>query len=228
MKRDASVKSRTKASPKRAKLNLSPKNCVPKEPLAVSGSSEDELSFEEPKPWTIEPWLNSDREVMVVNIKGKAKVFRDSSSKVAELLKKRMKIFKVNETQIKVVRHVFTKGALCCIIEVVSKDGNKENIEATLFRPGGTIRLLRKPDVDHIFVELLCEVIVSFLDKFMSGATQEEVIEWSSRKFKPIPMKTAILNCTLCPFETKKQELLSKDISPLYINSNWQRKTLNL
>lgn len=74
MKRDASVKSKSKVSPKRTKLNLSSQNSVPKE--TVSGSSEDELSFEEPKPWTQDPWLNSDREVMGVNLKGKAKILK--------------------------------------------------------------------------------------------------------------------------------------------------------
>ena len=77
-KRDASVKSKSKVSPKRAKLNLSSQNSVPKE--TVSGSSENELSFEEPKPWTQEPWLNSDREVIGVNLKGKAKIFKDCCS----------------------------------------------------------------------------------------------------------------------------------------------------
>ena len=211
MKRDASVKSKSKVSPKRAKLNLCSQNSVPKE--TVSGSSEDELSFEEPKPWTKEPWLNSDREVIGVNLKGKAKIFKDCSSKVAALFKRRMKTFRVKDTQIKVIRHIFKKGALCCIVEVVSKEGVKDNIEATLFRPGGTIGLLRKPDVEHVLVEILCEVIECFLDKFMAGATEEEILGWSSRRVKPIPLKTSILACTLCPFETKTRVALKRHFS---------------
>ena len=65
---------------------------------------------------------------MGVNIKGKTKVFRDCPSKLTELFKKRIKIVKVNEIHIKVLRHIFKKGAFCCIVEVVSKDGVKENI----------------------------------------------------------------------------------------------------
>ena len=102
-----------------------------------------------------------------------------------------MKVFKVNETQIKVLRHIFKKGTLCCIVEVLSKDGVKENIEATLFRPGGTIGLLRKPDVDHLFVELLWEVVVIFLGKFMSMS----------------------LSFTLCSFETKNRVALKRHFS---------------
>lgn len=83
------------------------------------------------------------------------------------------------------------------------KRRGKDNIEATLFKPGGTIGFLRKPDVEHVFVDLLCEGIESFLDKFMAGATEDEVLGWSSRRVKPIPLKTSILGCTLCPFETK-------------------------
>ena len=88
------------------------------------------------------------------------------------------------------IRKFLNQGALCCIVEVVSKEGKQESIEATLFRPGGTIGMLRKPGVDHVFVELLCEVIESFLDKFMTGATEEEVLQWPSRKVKSITVKT--------------------------------------
>ena len=113
---------------------------------------------------------------------------------------------------------------MCCVVEVTSGDGMKENIEATLYQSGGTIGLLRKPDVDHVFVELLCKVLVSFLDKFMSGATEEEVIAWSGRKFKPIPVKTAIQKCTLCSFETKTKVALKRHYSIVHTQELSQRK----
>ena len=95
---------------------------------------------------------------------------------VKELFIQRMKTFRVGETQIKVIWQIFKQGALCCIVEVVSKEGKQESIEATRFRPGGTIGMLRKPGVGHVFVELLCEVNESFLDKFMTGDIEEEVL----------------------------------------------------
>ena len=67
--------------------------------------------------------------------------------------------------------------------------------------------------MEHVLVDLLCEGIESFLDKFMAGATEEEVLGWSSRRVKPIPLKTSILGCTLCPFETKTRVALKRHFS---------------
>ena len=64
-------------------------------------------------------------------------------------------MFNVNGVKIKVLKHSYKKGALCCDIEVCSKDGSKEIIEATLFQPTGTITIIRKPDVSPSFLELL-------------------------------------------------------------------------
>ena len=208
IKRDASIKSKANAPPKRAKLNISPGK--QEEIEALTESSDDEIEFEEPMPWTEHPWLNSDKEVLGVTIKGKFKLFRDSSSKIMTLMKKRMKTFKVDDTQIKVVKHVFKKAALCCDTEVVSKNGSKDNIEITLYHSTGTISLLRKPNVDHSFIELIRNVIVSFLEKFVSGAKEEEVIAWSSRTSKPITVKTNTNSCTLCSFVTKSKMALKR------------------
>ena len=210
MKRDASV--RSKFPTKRAKLNLSAER--KKEDnydASLIESSDQEEEFEEPKPWSEAPWLNSENEVVGVNIKGKnKKVFKTLSEKVQNLMKKRQKIFRVNGTKIKVAKHSFKKDALCCDVEVESSEGGKENIEATFYRPGGTITLVRKPDADLQYLELLKSGLICFLDKFLSGATEAEVITWSSRNSKPITVKTAISSCNLCTFETKSKVALKR------------------
>ena len=74
MKRDASIKSQLPT--KRAKLFVSPNNrnasLINKEEIKevnVTNSSDEDMEFEEPKPWKIEPWMNSDNEVTGLNIK---------------------------------------------------------------------------------------------------------------------------------------------------------------
>ena len=173
-------------------------------------SSDEELSFEEPKPWNEVPWVNSDNEPMGLSIKGKAKLFKTSSLKIVSLMKRRMRVFNVNGVKIKVIKHSYKKGALCCDIEVGSKDGSKEIIEATLFQPKGTIKIIRKPDVNPSYIELLRDVFVGFLDKFMSGANEEDVLSWSNRNPKHITVKTALSNCTLCSYETKFKDALKR------------------
>ena len=72
MKRDASV--RSKFPTKRAKLNLSAERKKEDNNDAfIIESSEEEEEFEESKPWSEAPWLNSEKEVVGVNIKGKNK-----------------------------------------------------------------------------------------------------------------------------------------------------------
>ena len=119
-------------------------------------------------------------------------------------------MYKVNDTEIRVIRHIFKKSALCCEVEVASKNGSKDKVEVTLYEATGTISLLRKPNVDHSFVELLHNVLTCLLDKFLSGATEQEVMKWSSRKSKPITAKTTINNCTLCAFMTKSKVALKR------------------
>ena len=82
-----------------------------------------------------------------------------------------MKVLKVNDTKIKVLKHIYKKGALCCDVEVEAKSGMKDTIEASLYQPGGTITVMRQPDIDASLVQLLCEVLVWFLDQFLLGAS---------------------------------------------------------
>ena len=92
-----------------------------------------------------------------------------------------------------------------------AKSGMKDTIEASLYLPGGTITVMRKPQVDPSLVQLLCEVLVCFLDQFLIGASESEVIAWSSRKnAKAIPVRTAVNKCTLCTFETKSKVALNR------------------
>ena len=149
IKRDASLGAQKPE--KKVKLTQSPKKVDHKEE-AVIESSDEELSFEEPKPWNEVPWVNSDNEPMGLSIKGKAKLFKTSSLKIVSLMKRRMRVFNVNGVKIKVIKHSYKKGALCCDIEVGSKDDSKEIIEATLFQPKGTITIIRKPDVNPSYI----------------------------------------------------------------------------
>ena len=90
-------------------------------------------------------------------------------------------------------------------------DGSKAMVEATIFQPGGTMTLSKMPEVDPVFLELLCQVFENFLEKFLEGASVEEVLAWSGRiKSKAIPTKTAISSCTLCSYETKNKVALKK------------------
>ena len=210
IKRDASVKS--KVSIKRAKLNLTPEKKIEvEEKETTTESSDEEIEFQEPKPWNEVPWVNSDNVAQGNSIKGKGNIFKGLSAKVTFLMKKRMKVFKVNDTKIKVLKHIFKKGALCCEVEVEANSGMKGIIEASIYHSLGTITLMRKPYMDPSLLELLCEVLVCFLDKFLSGSTEAEVIAWSSRKHvKVIPVKTAFNSCTLCTFETKSKVALKR------------------
>ena len=165
------------------------------------------MDFEEPKPWSEVPWNNSDKELAGISIKGKAKIFKNYSSKVGCLLKKRAKVFRVNDTKIKVVKHTYKKAAMCCEMEVEGTNGITETVETTIYQPSGTITLLRKPEVNPSFLDQLCKVLIAFLDT----ATADEVINWSSRlKAKPIPVKTAVNKCTLCSYETKNKVSLKR------------------
>ena len=91
MKRDTSTKN--KVPSKKAKLSLSPN--TEKEggnKVCTSESSSEESDFEEPKPWSEVPWVNSDKVVAGISIKGKAKKsFKKYSEKVVSLLKKKVK-----------------------------------------------------------------------------------------------------------------------------------------
>ena len=168
IKRDGSVKSKSKTPSKRAKLNISPNKKEEEPTQVVTESSDSELEFEEPKPWTEKPYYNSDNEVMGHTIKGKGKTFIHNSGKVANLLKKRMKIYKVNNNKIKVTKHIYKKNALCSEIEVEKNDGNKTSLEATIFLPSNSIEVRRKPDVDPSFVGILRDVLLGFLEQFLS------------------------------------------------------------
>ena len=195
--------------------------------MVVTDSSDSELKFEEPKPWTEHPWLNSDKEVLGITIKGKHKSFRNNSAKIVNLMKKRIKIYKVNDTEIKVTRHIFKKSALCCKVEVTSKNGSKDKVEVTLYEATKTISLLRKSDVDHYFVELLHNVLTSFLEKLLSGATEGELIAWASKNSKPIMAKTTINNCNLCTFMTKSKVALKRHYTIVHTAEvSWTKKMI--
>ena len=164
---------------------------------------------------------------MGVNIKGKnKKLFKTIPEKVQNLMKKRQRIYNVNGTKVKDTKHTFKKDALCCDVEVESNDDRKANMEATIYRPGGTITQVRKPKADLEILELLQSVIVCFLEKFLSGATEVEVMIWSSRNSKPITIKTAISKCNLCTFETKSKVALKRQYTIVHIEEIKKPKAL--
>ena len=66
----------------------------------VNDSSDEDIEFEEPKPWKEEPQVNSDNEVVGLIIKRNAKLFRINLVKVVGFMKKRMRAFEFNGTQI--------------------------------------------------------------------------------------------------------------------------------
>ena len=93
---------------------------------------------------------------------------------------------------------------------MTSKNGSNDKVEVTLYEATKTISLVRKSNVDHSFVELLHNVLTCFLEKFLSGATEEEVMAWASKNSKPITAKTTINNCNLCTFMTKSKVALKR------------------
>ena len=120
-----------------------------------------------------------------MNIKGKNKnIFKSLSEKVQNLMKKRLKLYRVNGTKIKVIKHSFKQDALCCDVEVESSDGRKANIEATIYRPGGTITLVRKPEADHEFLELLRSVLVCFFRQISVRSHRSRYHELDQQKFE--------------------------------------------
>ena len=67
------------------------------------------MEYEEPKPWTEKPYYNSDKEIIGMTIKGKHKKFITNSGKIVNLMKKRMKVYNVNNMKIKVLKHIYKK-----------------------------------------------------------------------------------------------------------------------
>ena len=201
-----------------------------KQTVLITDSSEEdsEMDFEEPKPWKETPYNNSDNEPTGVTLKSKSKIFISNARKIVGLLKKRMKIYKVNDTSIQIIRHIYKKGALCSEIEVEDKTGCKALVQATIFQPKNSIEIRRQPDVSQSFVDQLRDVLVCFLEKFMLGASEKEIIAWSGKFSKPIPLKTAISSCTLCDYETKSKVALKRHYTIVHTEKLAKNKSMLL
>ena len=129
------------------------------------------------KCYKLKPYFNSNKEPFGVTINGKIKEFIKAHEEVKRMLLED-KVYRVLESEIKVVEVTNNKALFVAIVEVGGKDKDMGNVEIKVHAPGkkgATIELRKMSGFDYAYVELLKSMMIVFIDRFIAGEDVQQV-----------------------------------------------------
>ena len=183
-----------------------------------------EVTDDDIRSYTVNPYFNSDKEPMGLTINGKAKSYKLAHEAIKKSLKKGVALALSNGA-IKVVELPFKKAMVNVIVEVKLEDENFGNVEMKIYEPsskknkGATIELRMLPDFQYEHVEQLKDTLVKLLDDIIAVGdplNSFKRICHKKSKLANISSKPKRFVCSVCLWDSKLSVSLKAHMTKLH------------
>ena len=160
----------------------------------------------ENKAYTVNEYNNSDGDPLGISLNGKTRIYIDAHEALKNKIKKGSQ-YTADDLYLRVLDVKNIPAVKTAIIEVSYNGKARGNAELKIYRPsikkkkGATIEMRKSAGYDYEQVDILRNIVVHFLDKFMRENKQGEVTS---------------LRCEDCNWETKSKVALKAHMSRLH------------
>ena len=145
----------------------------------MSNDSFEDCDVSEYKPYTMNEYNNSDGNPLGISINGKSKVYVEAHEALKNKIKKGLK-YTADSASLRVLEVKNITAVKTAVIEVLLNNTCKGNAELKLYRPsvhkkkGASLEIRKAAGFDYEQVDILRNIVVYFLDKFMREHGENE------------------------------------------------------